>query len=345
MKKIYFTILAGALAFTVNAQLTLTKAANEPVLGNVNIKNEYDSTTVVPKNIGAGQTWNFSSLITTTVTNISTYTTVASTPSASAFPGATLAEGDGTGAFNYWKSTATTFELLGFDDGAGSTVTFTNSAIAAVWPITLGYSNTDAFGGPVMVTSFSGFSNGNIATNATGTGTVILPGSLTFTNCLQVIMTNSLNIQVGTFPSSYTLDIRSKEYQYYSGTQKFPIITVKYETQTANSIAGPTVQVSSTILINNAVLTGITDMNFDAINYNVYPNPATDAVNIDLKNDKSESVSIVVMNNLGQTVKSIELGNLTEVNYFLGTADLKSGIYYIKTSIGDKSSTKKLIIQ
>jgi len=345
MKKIYFTILAGALAFSVNAQLNLTKAFNEPVIGNVNTKKGYDSVGVVPKNTGTSQTWNFSTLVTNTITEVSTFTTTASTPSPAVFPGATIAEADGTGAYNYWKSTTTNFELLGFDDGAGSTISFTNSAIAAVWPITMGYSNTDAFGGPVMVTSLSGFSNGNISTNATGTGTVILPGSLTFTNCLQVIMTNSMNIQVGTFPSSYTLDIRSKEYQYYSGTQKFPIITVHYETQTANSIAGPTVQVSSSIRINNAVLTGISNLNFDAVNYNVYPNPATDAVTIDLSNDKSENVSVIVMNSLGQIVKSGELGNATEVKHFMSTADLKSGIYYIKTSIGNRSSTKKLIIQ
>jgi hypothetical protein len=345
MKKIYLSLLSIGFAFTVNAQLNLTKAFNEPVLGDVNTKNGYDSVGVVPKNTGASQTWNFSTLTTNTIVDVSTFTTVSSTPNGTAFPTSTLAEGDGTGAFNYWKSTSTTYELMGFDDGAGSTVTFTNSAIAAVWPVNMGYSNTDAYGGPVMVTSLSGFSNGNITTNGTGTGTVILPGSLTFTNCLQVKMTNSLNIQVGTFPSSYTLDVQSTEYDYYSGTQKFPLITVHYETQTATSAFGPTVQVTADIRINNNVLTGINNLNFDALNYNVYPNPATDAVNIDLTNNRSENVSVIVMNNLGQVVKSAELGNVTEVKYFMSTADLRSGIYYVKTSIGERSSTKKLIIQ
>ncbi len=345
MKKIYLTILAGALAFTVNAQLTLTKAFNEPVIGNVHTKKGYDSVGVVPKSTGASQTWNFSTLVTNTITEVATYTTVASTPSASSFPLATLAEGDGTGAYNYWRSTATQFELLGNDDGAGGLVTFTNAAIAAVWPINMGYSNNDTYGGPVTVASMSGNATGSISTNGTGTGTVILPGSLTFVNCLQVRMTNSLNIQVGTFPSSFTVDVRSTEYQYYNGAQKFPIITVNYQTETATTAFGPTVTITADIRINNAVLTGITDFNFDAINYNVYPNPATDAVTINLTNDKTENVSVIVMNNLGQVVKSLDLGNAVEVKHLMNTSDLASGIYHVKTSIGDKSTTKKLIIQ
>jgi hypothetical protein len=345
MKKIYLSIFTIALAFTANAQLTLTKAFNEPVLADVNTKNGYDSTTAIPKNTGAGLSWNFSSLTTNTVIDVATYTTVASTPSASSFPSATIAEGDGMGAFNYWKATATQFELLGIDDGAGSLITFTNSAVAVVYPINFGYSNTDVFDGPVNVASTPGTANGTIAVNATGTGTVTLPGSITLTNCLQLKMTTTLSIVVGTFPSSFTLDAVNTEYNYYTNTQKFPALTITYEKQTANSIAGPTVTTSAKIRINNSVLTGITDMNFDAINYNVYPNPATESVNINLTNDASENVSVVVFNNLGQVVKSIDLGNAIEVRYLMNTSDLASGIYHVKTSIGDKSTTKKLIIQ
>jgi len=85
-------------------------------------------------------------------------------------------------------------------------------------------------------------------------------------------------------------------------------------------------------------------MNFDALNYKVYPNPATEKVNINLTNETSEKVSVIVINNLGQVVKSVELSGM-EINYSLNTADLPKGMYHITTSIGDRSSTKKLIIQ
>ena len=51
------------------------------------------------------------------------------------------------------------------------------------------------------------------------------------------------------------------------------------------------------------------------------------------------------MNNLGQVVKSIDLGSAIEVKYLMNTSDLTSGIYHVKTSVGEKSTTKKLIIQ
>lgn len=344
MKKIYLSLLTIGLTLTASAQLSLTKAFNEPAAGNVNIQKGYDSTSVIPKNTGASQTWNFSSLTTNTVTEVTTYTTAASTPSAALFPTSTLAEDDGSGQYSYWQATATNFELRGFADGAGSAVTLTNSATAAIWPINFGYANTDNYAGTATL-SLSGPVNGTITTNGTGNGTVILPGSITFTNCLQVRMVNRMNITLGTFPLTFTVDILGTDYQYYHGTQKFPIITVSYEKQTMNSASGPTVTNSYNVRVNNAVLTGITDVNFDAINYNVYPNPATESVNINLTNTKNETVSVVVMNNLGQVVKSVDLGNAIEVKHLLNTSDLASGIYHITTSVGDKSTTKKLIIQ
>src|SRR5688572_15716010 len=110
MKKIYLSILAGAFAFNVNAQLSLTKAFNEPVFADVDSRQGYDSTTVVPKSSGAGQNWNFSSLVTNTVTETNTYTMAASTPSASMFPGSTIASDDGMGGYDYYKVTAGTYE-------------------------------------------------------------------------------------------------------------------------------------------------------------------------------------------------------------------------------------------
>lgn len=344
MKKLYTLILSSALAFTVNAQLSLTKAFNEPTIGNVNTQKGYDSVLVIPKSTGASQTWNFSTLVTNTVTEVTTYTTVASTPSPALFPTATIAEDDASGQYNYWQATATNYELLGFADNAGSAVQFTNSAIAAVWPINFGYSNTDAFAGTATI-SLPGTVNGTVNTNGSGSGTVILPGAITFTNCLQVRMNNTMKIILGSFPFSFTVDIVATDYSYYHGTQKFPLITVNYEKQTLSSGSTPTVTNSYYVRVNNAVLTGINDLNFDAINYNVYPNPATDAVTIDLTNDKTENVSVIVVNNLGQVVKSVDLGNAVEVKHIMSTSDLTSGIYHVKTTIGDKSSTKKLIIQ
>lgn len=344
MKKIYLSIFTIALAFTAAAQTTLTKAFNEPVIGNVNTQKGYDSTTVVPKNTGASQTWNFSSLVSNTVTEVTTFTTPASTPSAALFPTATIVEDDGSSQWNYWRATTTQYELLGFADNTGSAVQFTNSAIAAVWPVAFGYSNNDLFAGTATI-SLPGTVNGTINTNGSGTGTVILPGSITFNNCLQLKMNNNMHIELGSFPLSFTVDVESQGYTYYHTSQKFPIIEMTYEKQTLSAGSTPTITNSFNARINNAVLTGINDVNFDAINYNVYPNPATDIVNINLTNEASQQASVIVMNNLGQIVKSIDLGNGIELKHQMNTSDLASGMYYVKTTLGERTTTKKLIIQ
>jgi hypothetical protein len=345
MKKIYLSILTGALAFTVNAQLTLTKAFNEPVIGDIEIRKGYDSTTTVPKNSGAGQSWNFSSLTSNTVTEVHTYTTVASTPSASSFPSATLADDDGTGNYNYFKSTPSTYEMVGFVTAAGSSATFTDSGIIASWPVSFGYSSTDTYAGTVDYLSITGPGSGTVNVTAPGSGTVTLPGSIVFNNCLQVKIENLSYANIGTFPLTFTINGVTTEYHYYTGTQKFPIVMVAYDSQTVNSGSGPTVQNSASITINNNVLTGINNINLEALNYNVYPNPTTNNVNINLTNEKTEAVSVVVINNLGQIVRSIDLGSAPEIKYLMNTSDLTSGIYHVKTTVGEKSTTKKLIIQ
>jgi hypothetical protein len=345
MKKIYLSVLSIGFALSVNAQLTLTKAFNEPVAGDINTRNGYDSVGVVPKNSGAGQTWNFSSFTSNSVNEVHTYTPAASTASASSFPGATLADDDGVGDFNYFKSTASNYEMVGFITAAGSSASFTNTGIIATWPVSFGYSSTDTYAGSADYLSFTGPAQGTVNVTAPGSGTVILPGSITFNNCLQFKMVNLSYANIGSFPFSFTVDGVTTEYHYYTGTQKFPIVIVAYDSQTVTSSSGPTVQNSATITFNANVLTGINSVNFDAVNYNVYPNPATASVNINLTNTRSENVSVMVMNNLGQIVKSVDLGNAADVKYQMNTSDLASGIYHVKTSVGDKSSTKKLIIQ
>lgn len=343
MKKIYLSLLAIALFYSANAQLSLTKAFNEPVIGNVNTQKGYDSTSVIPKSTGTGQNWNFSTLVSNTVVSVSTFTTVASTPSASSFPGATLAEADGAGGYNYWKSTATNYELLG-NLNPGSMVTFSNSGIVAIWPITFGYNNTDAYAGTVTSGTMTGPANGTLNTVASGSGTITLPGSVTFTNTLQLKVINNLKMTLGTGFTAVTINIAATDYNYYVSSQKFEVLNVSYQKQTITSILGPTVTVTAGVKINNAVVLGINEVTFDKA-FNVYPNPANGKVNVMFANEKNENLSLEIMNSIGQNVKSIELGNSNDINTTIDVSNLNAGVYYVKTSLGNKSVVKKLIIQ
>ena len=336
MKKIYFTILAGALAFTVSAQLTLTKAFNEPVIGNVFTKKGYDSTTVIPKNTGAGQSWNFTSLVSNTVTEVSTFTTVASTPSGSLFPSSTMAEADGLGGYTYLKSVGSNYEMAGTAD-ATTILTLTNTAISAIWPISFGYLNADAYAGSITSGTMAGTVTGNIVTNAVGSGTVTMPGGGVFTNCLQAKITQTTNLTLGVITATFN----NTNYIYFHGSQKFEIMNIEYSKTTSLILGNST---SCTIKVNNAVITGINEATFDKA-FVVYPNPASGVFHVMFTNEKNENLSLEIVNNLGQTIRSLELGNANDINTTVNVNDLNTGVYYVKTTLGKNSVVKKLVIQ
>ncbi|MBA3682543.1 MAG: T9SS type A sorting domain-containing protein [Bacteroidetes bacterium] len=344
MKKIYFAIFSALLCTQVsNAQLSLTKAFNEPVIGDVNISHRWDSAGVLDNNPGPNTLWDFSTLTTNTGVATSNYTAVAGTPSASGYPNATLAEFDGNAGYTYYKATTTAtpqLELLGIYQPSLSINLNNNSAIIAVWPITYGYNKNDALSGTVATATagLGGTCTGNINTLASGTGTVLLPGGLTYTNVLQVTATQTINITLmaGPFPAG-TATVISTNYQYYHSTQKFPIISVNYQNITG-SFSGS----SAAVRINNNVIAGIKETSLKA-DFSIFPNPATDKLNILLTNKKAENVSVNIMNNLGQLVKAIDLGNSTTINNQIDLTGLSSGMYVIKTNVGSASSSKKLV--
>lgn len=347
MKKLYTLVLAGLLTSNLShAQLTLTKAANEPVIGDLNNTQGYDSTGVIPKTSGGAQTWNFSAFTTNTVVTANSFTTVVSTPSAASFPLATIAQFAGNGNYTYYQSTASAFELNGFATAALA-ATFTNNAVAALWPIIYLYNNTDTYAGTVSSGTMSGAANGTITTTAPGNGTVMLPGSLTFSNCLQVKGVNNLKATIPVpIIGNVTVTIVSTDYDYYSGTQKFPIVSVSYQKQTLTSILGPTVTTTATTKINNAVYAGIAENNNSISNLNLYPNPTNGNFYILLNNENSENISVEITNYLGQIVKTLPMENAKgETICPINVSGLNKGIYFVKTILGNKSSTKKLIIE
>jgi hypothetical protein len=345
MKKIY-TLLFALISITgvLKAQLTLTKAANEPIIGDITTELGFDSVGVIPKTTGAAQTWNFSALTQNTVVAVSTYTTVSSTPSAVSFPLATIAQLDDGGNYTYFQSTPSTYELNGFA-GAQFAATFTNNAIAAQWPINYLYSNTDTYSGTIGSGTMTGAANGTITTTAPGNGVVLLPGSQTFSNCLQVKAVNSLK---ATIPvpviGNLTVTIVSTDYSYYNSAQKYPILTVSYSKQTLTSILGPTVTATASTRINQAVYAGINVYTLDNT-LSIYPNPANGIFHVMFTNEKNEKLSLEIINNLGQNIKTIELGNDNDINTAVDVSTLQTGVYYVKTTLGKNSVVKKLVIQ
>lgn len=341
MKKIYTFLLTGLL-FTQNteAQITLLPQYHEPVAGEVMGSREYDSTSAIPKNVGASQTWDFSSLVMTTVTAMtSTFVAPSSIPSNTAFPGATLADNDGQGNHSFFKSATTPttqFEVLGLESG-GVMFTYTNSMVYMVWPMTYGNSFTDTFSGSMTTSTLNASVTGTVTTTGSGFGTMILPGGAVLNDALQLKSTMTINTALTTTATVNTTN-NSIQYIYYHGTQKFPILSVDYE------IGTPPNPGSVSITVNHLLAVGLNDYNFDA-SFAIYPNPAKDNFNVKLSNGPGEICTIEIYNATGQLAKNFNLGHTSHIESSIPLTGLSAGIYVVKTSLGTKSSTRKLIVE
>ena len=344
MKKFLFTLLAVSSCLVYKAQLSLTKAANEPAPADVNSAKFYDSVGVVPKSIGLGQNWNFGSFVQTTVNTISNYANAIAVPSASNFPGCTLVEVQSNGDKLYWKSVSSPsvqFELLGMEQVSGLSLTYTNTAIAAMWPINMSYVLVDPFSGTLAAMTQTGTLSGSITTTGSGTGSLNLPGNFPVYNILQV--KTDQQIFIGVPALAYNATITATEYSYYSGTQKFPLVTVKYERE-VEQIGTPTITVTNKIKVNNAVLTGLNEKNFDA-SFQIFPNPAKDAFQLELENPNGAAAMIEIISGTGSVVRTISLQNNSIIRTDVQIRDLDKGMYMVRTRIGERVSGRKLIIE
>lgn len=342
MKKLYTLMLLVLFANVTKAQLILTKSSNEPIIGDAERRKSFDTTSYtsgLPQNTGTNQVWNFTSLATNT-TNMSntTYTTPSSVTGSGSYTAATIASTDGGSNNSFFKSSATQYELLGVNASSLS-LTFTNSAIMAVWPMTYGYTNTDPIAGSVSVSSLSGTFSGTVITNATGTGTVQLPYGVSLGNCLQVKSRQVIN---GSFLFGFvTATVNLTTIQYYHASQKFPVLE-----QNVTAITTATASYNSTVTavtLNNDVFAGINELSLDN-SYAVYPNPASNFINIRLSNETAEPVKVEISNQLGQPVRSVDIGSIKNIESAIDISGLAKGIYFVKTSAGERRSVKKLIV-
>lgn len=331
MKK-YLTISVIILAFSLKAQFSLTKAINEPVLGDVNTKQIYDSAGVVPKAIGVNQIWDFSGFIINPKIEVSNYIS-ASAAGGDSYSGTTIVESFDQTYF-FMKATSSTYEIVGIQNPNFKLNFSSNTASEFIWPVSIGYSNNDSFSGTANANNLNGTVSGNISTSAQGSGTLIIPGGITFSNVLQVKMrlTASASFAFGLA----TANLKVVEYTYYDSLYKFPLVTVSYFDATGAYTAH-----SAAIKINSSIV-GINDYSFDSM-FNVFPNPAKNSFNIKLNNPNNSSCKVEIINSFGKTIRVISLGNMLVISDAISIADLASGIYIIKTTLGDKVSTRKLI--
>jgi hypothetical protein len=90
---------------------------------------------------------------------------------------------------------------------------------------------------------------------------------------------------------------------------------------------------------------GVNDNKME-LNLSIYPNPAGEKVNLSIGQALQGSVKIVLSDLLGHTVHSQEVKDL-KLNsvHTIDVSDLKEGIYMLKVSSDEGSTTRKVIVR
>lgn len=343
MKKIYFIALSLFALNQANAQLSLTKANSEPIVGDNYTMNVLDTTNALPNSIiGAGVTWDVLGVSESGAVDTTKYVAVSTVTNASTYPGTTIIEKQGANT-TFFKSTATQFELLGLDAGNFQLNYNTNSAIMSVYPVGLGYINND-IGSGTMTASLTGAFTSTIQTKADGSGTLNINSIVSFSNCLRVKTTQFISFSLAGGLETGTVE--QSIYNYYHSSSKSPLFSYNYSHVMAAGLF-PLDNTQSNVTLKTSVVLGLKENTINNIIFKAYPNPANSEVNIHFVLTQTESYTIDILNNLGQVVKTLNKPNLAAGMYseIIDVKDLSTGIYTVKVNGTHAQGTQKLIVE
>lgn len=278
MKQLSITFFLFAI-LQISAQ-TLTQSFNEPIVGDIDKSYRLDTsayTSGMPvTQTGTNCVWNFSNLTGTFPMVVDSFINPSAAVGATAYPAATFVQHRDL-LYTFYKSTPVPAqtELLGAYSPSLS-LTFTNSAIIAGYPINYGYNVSDPVSGSFKYNTNNGACNGNIAISVPGTGTLIMPGNVTIPNVLCLRSVEILTLSLGILPFG---TFNQTIYNFYMPGKKFPVLNINY-TSYQLLTGGPTINNVVYGSNNYFTVAGVNENHTAKLNYEVFPNPFHDQLNI-----------------------------------------------------------------
>lgn len=319
MKTTLFFLMTSTAV--LSAQTTITKAFNDPVIGEV-INNVNVNGTVDNSAIGANTTFSNSNL-TQGSASITSYS-APTTAEISTFPGTTI-KMTGGGSTVFYKQTASKLEITGLVTPDATLNFSANNGTFISYPAAFGYSESDAAAGTFSATAGSGNFSGTINITADASGTLLI-GSKTYLNVLRIKSVQNFALSVFGIPVG---SVVNTSYSYYDSLHKSPllstinaVITVQGTPQTTNSAQA----------LNETFLGTSDFIKKDA--FKIYPNPARDF--IEFKGDFSNYLKANIYSLDGKLIKTSDLKSGK-----VQISDLSPSAYFIELS-GNKTQSESV---
>jgi hypothetical protein len=331
MKNFYLlTIVLFLSVGIINAQPVITYGNHAPQIGDQftisSSEGSYD-----PGPAGANQSWDFSN-ITASMTTTSQAVSPAGTPFASEFTESNLCfsilDED---VWNYANVSNSAFENNGIgvqQDPEDFVIHYSDPQLLVQYPFAYGDNFTDTYYASYSVAAgLETKSYGTAVVEADAWGSIVTPLN-TYSSSLRVKTTTTEidSTFVGGMLIS-TLTTTNTDYSWYVANVKPPVVTV-------NVYDGG----SSASYLTSAV--GIEDNRIAIEKINIYPNPATDYINISFEEFNNE-VDVLIYNQLGQLV----IKDVVSSNYFKrDISELNAGIYFLRIiDDSENVSTSKIV--
>lgn len=355
MKKTYlllFTILSACVVTL--AQPTLTRANFMPLVGDIQLFYVADTNSVLDNTTGANVVFNYNALRGYGQTQTQQFVNPSSTPYLSDYPSATFVDTTVgfAGNMKFNEDFTDSLNVIGLVleiNSFGSVVAkYDNDPEKfMVFPFDYGDSFSDSYGGQFTSSAAPIPTNGNGTTTVTADawGTLKLPMTPDIDSVLRVIrvenlLTDTIFLQP-LFPDILPIPVNATQISYYKPSlSKHPLLSF-----ITADINGDTVV---SVLSQYPMFTvGIEEVNTN-IDITIFPNPANKnftTLTFDL--EEKATVNIAIFNTLGQNVKAIFNGELKKGQNKLKvkTSNLSQGLYFVNINIGNKTITKKLIIE
>ena len=315
MKKILFTIIALWLSTSgLMAQPVITYAGNASQIGD-SYAFSGGNGTFDPGPAGANQSWDFSA-ITATIFNSVDVVSPGSTPFASDFPESNTAyhyTGDSE-LYSYGEENTTERLHDGVGFSSGDLIHYTDPVKNMEFPFSYTDSYADSYYTSYTMSNVETHEHGNVTVTADAWGSVSTPAGV-YNNTLRVkseyTAIDSMWV-MGTFISVTTNSFT--DYDWYTATSHTSVISISV-TADGSSVSYRTDGV------------GIDEQVSLQSQLHLYPNPATNRINVEFPEKISSNAEVYIYNLAGKQVAQC---TKTGSNYSADINTLAPGEYIIK---------------
>ncbi|MCH8903606.1 MAG: T9SS type A sorting domain-containing protein [Bacteroidetes bacterium] len=316
------------LGNTISAQVTLTGANTNPVIGETYMLHSADTAGLTEGSAGANITWDFSN-ITSTATFSYSWVDASTTPKASSFMNADVANLS-SGFYDYYSANSTAYSREGVVSATQVVIPYSDPEKILEFPFTYNSTFTDS----LRASFFSGVAferHGIITVTADAHGDLIMPYG-TITDVLRIKIVEDYQDD---FMGSPLFLYDTEVYMWYKPGTHWPIIAL------------------STIWINGVptFYASYYDLNISDIedltlnnSINVYPNPSNGLINLRI-NSIFGDIEVIVTDACGKTVFQNVYSDVSRSVQTIDLMGIPSGMYILTLKNEEYTQVKKLMVQ